>query len=112
MMFIRRDIGWKEIDEEFTRWEWCTPWFAVMLHRMRAPIKHDRYHDHPWNFITFVLRGGYWETMPNGKDVWRGPGSLLKRSAEFKHKTTTYDKTSWSICITGPRFRQWKGDLI
>lgn len=67
--------------------------FNVTLHkivRSDDPIMHD----HPWPYITIVLRGGYYEHTPvfneEGKQfaefsAWRGPGSIIKRSASGYH---------------------------
>lgn len=115
--FRKRDIGWKEINEQFTRWEFVTPWFSILLHRMYAPNEHEHYHDHPWSFLSIVLSGGYWEKyrLPSGAVMveWRGPGSVRYRPAEFAHKTTTYELwVSWSLCITGPKRREWRGDIV
>lgn len=110
--WFRKDMSWKEINEEFTRWTLETPIGNILVHRMYAPIEHQYYHDHPWNFLAIVLRGGYWETLPSGR-FWRKPGSILWRPAMTKHKTTTkVGQISWSICFTGPKYREWNGDLI
>jgi hypothetical protein len=31
-------------------------------------------HDHPWHFISIVLRGRYFEETPGGCGRWRTPG--------------------------------------
>jgi len=67
--------------------------FNVTLHkivRSDDPIMHD----HPWGYMTIVLKGGYWEHTPvfndDGKiltefQTWRGPGSIIKRKAGEYH---------------------------
>ena len=67
--------------------------FNITLHkivRSDDPIMHD----HPWPYMTIVLKGGYWEHTPvfdsEGKvltdfQAWRGPGSIIKRSAGEYH---------------------------
>jgi len=62
-------------------------------------------HDHPWNFLTIILKGGYYEWTPvmqfekgkvvsnrigvNGKRLevkrWHGAGSILYRPASWIH---------------------------
>lgn len=108
----RRDLSWAEIGEQFTRWTLKTPWGNVLLHRMYAPVKHAHYHDHPWNFWSIVLWGGYEEVIRGGITEWRRPGSIRYRTAETAHITTTYDRgVSWSLCFTGPKIREWRGDI-
>jgi hypothetical protein len=67
--------------------------FNFTLHkivRSDDPIMHD----HPWGYLTIVLKGGYWEHTPifnsEGKmfaefQTWRGPGSIIKRKAGEYH---------------------------
>jgi hypothetical protein len=87
-------------------------------------------HDHPWPFVSFVLRGGYWEwvraelaaprdlrcagdfiELPDGRismRVWRRPGSVLFRPAIFLHRIEpVVGKPCWSLVITGRRVREW-----
>ena len=105
-LFPRRDIGWEEIGEEFTRWTilW-TPWFAVYLHRLKAYTPHPNCHDHPWDFLAIILWGGYSE-FHNGRWVRRDAGSILVRPARWSHNVIT-DGVSWSIIVTGPKRRDW-----
>ena len=37
-----------------------TPWFGVMLHKIMDDDP-DCLHDHPWSFVSFILKGGYEE---------------------------------------------------
>lgn len=112
IQFNRRDLSWKEIGEDFVRWEIVTPIGCFLLHRMDAPIEHTHYHDHPWNFWSIVLWGGYLEKIRGGITEWRGLFSIRYRPAETAHKTTTFQTgVSWSICFTGPRIRQWNGHI-
>lgn len=46
-------------------------WFGILLHRLRRP-DHDRdMHDHPWSFLSIVLKGGYTEVVPGECDLQR-----------------------------------------
>jgi hypothetical protein len=44
-----------------------TPWFGVYLHRVLEPDYDFSPHDHPWNFGSLILRGGYTE------HIWNNP---------------------------------------
>ncbi len=49
--------------------------FNAFIHRFEQsdePVLHS----HPWWFISVILRGGYWEHLPNGVCKWRKPGSI------------------------------------
>lgn len=102
----RKEIGWTEIGETFTRFVVIEcRLFSIFVHRVAAERWHPKCHDHPWSFVTFVLRGGYEERLLNGTTKWRGAGSILFRRAEFAHNT----RGSWlSVVFAGPKRRKWK----
>lgn len=39
-----------------------TPWFGIYLHDIYEPDGQDP-HNHPWSFVSFVLRGSYTELV-------------------------------------------------
>lgn len=91
--------------------------FNITLHKI---LKSDEpvMHDHPWPYITVILKGGYWEHTPvfndSGKQMadicrWRGPGSIIKRSAHEYH-WLELDETvgpATTLFIMGPQQREW-----
>lgn len=105
----KKDLGWKEIGEEFTRYVLLkTPWFQILVHRLWCPEWHPLAHDHPWSFVTLILGGGYIERTPQGRPRWRGAGTILHRRAEFAHNVATDRRVCWSLVITGPKRRDWR----
>lgn len=96
-----------------TRWRLIqTPWFAVMLHRFDGPDPRPTLHDHPWPFLSFVLRGGYVErrldpmTMLTNEDhrvrfVNRAPLGTLHAITRLLRRPT------WTLMLTGRRRRIW-----
>lgn len=105
------DIGWRDIGEEFTRYNVANNrYFRIFIHQMHAPIAPPKCHDHPWSFVTFIVKGGYWETTDGENFTWRAPGSILYRPAAFAHtvKTNPPEHKSWSVVVAGPTVRQWQ----
>lgn len=45
-------------------WLWRTRWFSARIHHIATPDLDRHFHDHPWTFISLVLRGGYIEARP------------------------------------------------
>lgn len=95
--------------------------FNITLHKI---VKSDDpiFHDHPWPFITIVLKGGYWEHVPifnnNGNkfaefQIWRGPGSVIRRKSKEFHWLELDDNvgSATTLFIMGPQQREW-GFLI
>ena len=109
--FIRRhfpykEIGWKEYQEDFTRYIlFKSKFFSIYLHQLNAPVWQPKCHDHPWWFIAFLIWPGYYEKV--GEKIYhRWPGSILYRPASFTHDVLTVG-TSWSIILAGPKSREW-----
>lgn len=79
----RHVIGRKE-KPLMIRWNIInTRWFSIRIHKFISS-DHNCLHDHPWNFLTLILKGGYYEKMEN-RTEWRKPGTILFRRAEHKH---------------------------
>ncbi len=89
------------------RWQIETRWFSIKLHKFLRSDEDEDQHDHPWDFITFILKGGYWEEMPDKSQVWRKPFTIHYREATHKHRVILGTKPSWSLVVTGPRIRSW-----
>lgn len=93
-----------------------TPWFGVYLHQIRRP-DHDRaLHDHPWNFVSFIIKGGYEETVPmfisrpaglRRKRTW-GPRSIHAMGIGKYHAITRLlDGPAWTLVFVGRRVKNW-----
>lgn len=88
------------------RWRVETPWFSVRLHHWLAPDDDRAKHDHPWSFVTFVIRGGYTDSSPSGDEHLRAP-AIRYRPAEHQHTVFPDEGGAWTVIITGPKVRQW-----
>lgn len=89
------------------------PAFGVYLHHFMRSDYDRALHDHPWPFVSVILRGGYHEAHDHTVDgstaiEWRGPGSVLLRPAEWRHRVILdAGRTSWSLILVGRRSRKW-----
>jgi hypothetical protein len=82
-----------------------TRWGNIYLHEILRSDEDKCLHDHPWPFITIILRSGYREQLPSGT-FWRRPGTLLLRPARSAHRIEV-DKPAWSLVIVGRKWRAW-----
>lgn len=80
--------------------------FALRLHRWESSDDHRAFHDHAWNFWTFVLRGSYVDVSDRGKDVLRA-GSLRYRPATHRHTVKILQPGTWTLVLSGPVIRRW-----
>jgi len=83
--------------------------FGVYLHRFPVGGAIIPGHDHPWDFATLVLRGGYEERTCNCavKGEGRVRGTVGVRRAESRHALRVYDEGALTLCIRGPLRREW-----
>ncbi|RKR83214.1 hypothetical protein BDD43_3416 [Mucilaginibacter gracilis] len=79
-------------------------WFAVKVHNIILS-DFECQHDHPWAFVTILLKGGYVEYTQTGSKVY-GRGSVLYRPAESLHRLEIHQPV-WSLVITFKKVRQW-----
>lgn len=105
-----------------------TPWFGLYLHRMDAPDPGVHLHDHPWPFLSLILRGGYEEQVASSFDApsmawvaerfpraclpgvprsW-GRGSVHRVRLSECHRITTLARVpTWTLVLCGRRSRSW-----
>ena len=71
----------------FRRWRiLSTPWFKICLHGIYKADEDKHLHNHPWSFISIVLKGSYTERLPNSKLNPRFPMGLAYRKKDQYHK--------------------------
>lgn len=94
-----------------------TPWFGIMFHRIWRPDNQRDLHDHPWTFLSFVLRGSYVEDVVcAGCDRHYDDGHTAKRRVRWVNFKRAEDRHSirevsrrpiWTLVFTGPKRRTW-----
>jgi hypothetical protein len=90
--------------------------FNVFLHKFLKSDPDD-VHDHPWPYATLILKGGYYEWVPEfnsqGAKIsetryWRGPGHFRICSANSYHRIELKaDVDCWTMFMPGPQKREW-----
>ena len=114
MRLLRREvfeIGRKGLDRYLTRWTLWGRRFGegskVFLHLFHRGDAEPYFHDHPWPFWSLILWGGYWEESEAGRK-WYGPGRLLRRPAEWRHRVELPPgRKCWTLIWCGVRVRSW-----
>lgn len=103
---------------------------CLYIHRFMRSDADDP-HDHPWNFFTYVISGGYKEAYYDRSKtkilhgafsaLWtktintRLPGSIAYRRATDVHQVilerdyemSEIKQAPFTICLIGPRLREW-----
>jgi hypothetical protein len=99
---------------------WWTLGCSIRVHHILRSDEDRALHDHPWPFVTIILRGGYYEERPllARHPAWvdheptrtqrHGVGSILVRRARSRHRLhLVRNSTTWTLFFMGPRLQQW-----
>lgn len=118
---IRKKTLMRDNQPYLIRWTIIkTKWFSIKLHKTLISDPIDP-HDHPWNYTSLILWGGYYEStlqvigLKHSKtpllipaEKWYGPGSLLFRKGDQLHKLIIpKNKFCLSLILTTKRYRDW-----
>jgi hypothetical protein len=90
--------------------------FNIFVHKF-CKSDPDDVHDHPWPYFTLILKGGYYEWIPqfdkDGKKFgeiahWRKPGHFRFCSSKSYHRIELDPGvTCWTLFIPGLHQREW-----
>lgn len=105
-------IGRSHLGDYMRRWLIQTPWFTIRLHHILRPDSGRDHHDHPWDFTSRILKGGYMEERPGIHDESilhiHTRGAVIRRKAEDLHTIRQVSPGGvWTFVLTGPRRREW-----
>ncbi|MCA8938233.1 MAG: hypothetical protein KDB07_00365 [Planctomycetes bacterium] len=89
-----------------------TPFGGLMINHFIGGDESRCHHDHPWPFISIMVKGGYREFVPTGhgeaESEHHAP-CILFRPAKHTHRVEMLEPGGQclTICITGPSERDW-----
>lgn len=80
---------------------------SLCLHLFHRGDEDPDCHDHPFDFWSLILLGGYREHMHDGHRVTRGPLSVCYRAAAHRHRVELLGKTCWTLILKRDVGREW-----
>ena len=90
--------------------------FNIFLHHFLKSDPDD-VHDHPWPYATLILKGGYYEWIPQFNSdgqkigelqIWRGPGHFRISGATSYHRIELDPGVDcWTLFMPGAKVRDW-----
>lgn len=80
-----------------------TPWFGLLVNDIRRPDSDRWMHDHPWGFLSLLLRGSYVEETPSRVRTVRGFN--LKRAHDL-HRIISVSRAV-TLVLTTRKTRSW-----
>ena len=84
--------------------------FNILIHHILDDDHGVGLHNHPFPYITIIIRGGYWETDKNKNKIWRDRFYVGFRSADNLHRVDLEPGMKpVTIYIAGPYGLRKKG---
>ena len=96
--------------------KWWAFDIAARVHNIKRSDDDRAFHDHPWPYVSLILRGGYVEVKPvfesgiyvGDTRTYYGAGSLLFRKAKSWHRLEVErGRCAWTLFITLPYQQRW-----
>lgn len=108
-IFLNKEIKSKYGELHFQRWTIMSlPWFSIYLHFIYKADEDAHLHNHPWNYLSFVVYGTFIEQTENNHLECILPGKIIIRKAKVYHKITDlFTNKIITLFITGKRFNEW-----
>lgn len=101
-------------------WLFRSRWLSARIHHLCTPDYDRHLHDHPWTFLSVVLRGGYVELRPADIEPQfyddgiepavvgaRKAGSVAIRFATDRHLIQHVEPDTWTLFITLSKVQWW-----
>ena len=80
---------------------------SVCIHHFHRGDEDRDCHDHPFSFLSLVLRGRYREHFHDGSWADRGPCSLALRSSLHRHRIELLRRPCVTLCVKRAVDRDW-----
>ena len=80
---------------------------SAFLHRIVRPDDGRDLHNHPWDFSTKILSGGYLEEFDGIAPHRVFAGEYRSRWHSTFHRIAAVDPETWTLVTTGPRINDW-----
>jgi hypothetical protein len=96
------------------RWVFNFWLFAIRIHHWIRSDDKRHFHNHPWWFWTFVLKGAYVDVSydpkhPEIKETAEAmlAGNFAFRKASHLHYVLVPEGGCWTLLLTGPQTQNW-----
>ncbi len=108
------------------RWRFMPDWLpGFRVHNILQSDDDRALHDHPFSFLTVILKGGYYEYLSDYSKKWHGAPAILWRPATTLHRIelleehhrgggwegvptfTTKLMPAWTLVFRSRYFRPW-----
>ena len=88
------------------RWVLITPWFSIRIHHFIRSDDSRYFHDHAWDFTTFILKGHYYDVSEKGR-ILRKRFHFYSVPATHAHYVEVPVGGCWTLVFNGKVKRKW-----
>lgn len=88
------------------RWIFDPRLFSVRVHHFVRSDDPRYKHDHPWWYLTFVVKGGYWDRGEEEATYLKAPAVAFRRATR-PHYVDPDPGGVWTVVLTGRQKRVW-----
>lgn len=104
------ELRYERMNDVFEKWHVLGLPFEATFHRFTGQ-EHGPAHDHPWQFRSTVLAGGYVERVyqmdGTFEDVERSVGETFVNEASHIHQIVAFPHgETWTLIVPGPGERK------
>ena len=110
--FKNFQIRWKEAmgsdpsKPYLYRWTIVLFGYSIRLHHWVGSDESRYFHDHPWNFISFLFKGNYTNITPKGRREVKAPFIWASKATDL-HYLDIPEKGAWTILLCGRPYIKW-----
>lgn len=79
----------------------------IRIHRILSSDKTPFLHTHPFNYVSIVLRGGYWEKI-NDRIIHHKVGAIIRRRSSDFHRIMKVEPDTKTLFITWGKAASWQ----
>ncbi len=80
--------------------------FTIRLHHWISSDDQRHLHDHPFWFVTMILKGAYVDISPTKSELLER-GAIRFRKATHQHTVSVSPDECWTLLLTGREKREW-----
>jgi hypothetical protein len=106
-IFLTKEIKNRKGEVHFRRYRLLElPWFRIYIHQILKEDRDGDEHDHPWDFASLILRGGYVE-QSNGNLRTKKVGNLSVCKRPTTHLLYKILAPTWTFIFSWGRRTEW-----
>lgn len=99
-------------DDPYMERYWLKPYderdgTSIRVHRILRSDRDDAFHDHPWPYVSIILRGGYVEHTPQGAEAFTAGCVLSRRASSWHRLYVPEGGEAWTLFMMGPKLQPW-----